>query len=730
MERNLEEAVSNATEANRAKSEFLAKMSHEIRTPMNAIIGMTELALREEISDIVRDHALTVKQASTNLLSIINGILDFSKIESGKMQIESENYLLSSLVNDVISIIKMRAAESKIRFIANIDSNIPNSLIGNEPRIQQVLINLLGNAVKYTELGFVSLTITSETEDADTVILTMEIKDSGIGIKKEDIENLFSDYYQIEAEAGRGKEGVGLGLAISRNIVKLMNGDITIESEFGKGSTFTVTLPQKVHIHDKIAAVVSPEEKAAIIYERREVYAKSIFYSIDNLGIKCDLVRDDTGFFKALKENPSAYIFISCEFYERVKDMVLSDNKSVNIILLTEFGETVPIGVWNILSMPAYTVSIANIFNGETNRYLFGLQNELSVRFVAPDAKVLIVDDIDTNLKVASGLLAPYMMEVDLCNSGVDAIKAIKEKRYDIVFMDHRMPDMDGVEATIIIRALGMDNILGAEDSYYRDLPIIAFTANAVAGMKEMFLQNGFDDFMSKPIDTIVLNTILEKFIPRIKQIRGDVYTENTVEKDWLQLPVIEIRGLDVAKGIRQVNGSIEYYYEILITFCEDVEERLKGIKKCLEDGDLSGYTTLVHAIKSAAINIGADKLSEIAYTLEKAGQTNDLQYIEVHNTEFTKMLSLLVNDIKNAFTSFSTDGNDEEQHELLVSELTLLKAALIEMDAGEIFPTLDRLIEMKLSEELKTVIRQISKNVMTVEYDDALVLIDSLITG
>jgi HPt (histidine-containing phosphotransfer) domain-containing protein len=246
--------------------------------------------------------------------------------------------------------------------------------------------------------------------------------------------------------------------------------------------------------------------------------------------------------------------------------------------------------------------------------------------------------------------------------------------------------------------------------------------------MKEMFIQNGFDEFMSKPIDTVILNTILEKFIPKHKQKKGEEFIKNTVEQSHLHLPVIEVGGLDVAKGIRQVNGSIEYYYEILITFCEDVKERLDGISKCLDDGDLSGYTTLVHAIKSAAVNIGADKLSEMAFSLEKAGHIDDLLFIKANNAEFIKTLSLLVDDIKRALASLNTDGYDEELSEVVVFELALLKVALINMDAGEIYPTVDRLIEMKLSHKLKTVIRQISKHIMAVEYDDALAIIDSML--
>jgi len=378
-----------ANKANAAKSKFLAKMSHEIRTPMNAIIGMTELALRENAPSNVKEYILTAKQAGTNLLSLINDILDFSRIESGKMKIVSSNYLFSSLINDVVNIIKMRIAESGLRFDIKIDSNIPNSLLGDETRIRQVLLNILNNAVKYTKKGFISLSASGEAT-GNTVFLTIEIADSGSGIKPEDLGKLFGEFVQVDMGSKKGVEGTGLGLAIAKNLVKMMNGDLSIKSEYGKGSTFTVKLPQKISVNE-------------------------LFDSIKN------------------------------------------DN--------------------------------------------------LTIKFTAPNAKVLVVDDIDANLKVVKGLMQPYKMQVDLCRGGAEAIEMVKANSYDLVFMDHMMPDMDGVEATKLIREAG-----------YAELPIIALTANAVSGVKEMFLKNGFNDFLSKPIDPVELNAVLEKWLPEERQ--------------------------------------------------------------------------------------------------------------------------------------------------------------------------------------------------------------------
>jgi signal transduction histidine kinase len=248
---------------------------------------MTELALRETELDAALKYVATVKQAGANLLSIINDILDFSKIERGHMEIVPGDYLFSSLLNDVISIIRMRVMDSQLRFVVNADSRIPNALYGDELKIRQVLINILGNAVKYTEKGFVSLTICGEMSGADDIILTMEIMDSGRGIKAEDLDKIFGDYIQADSNGPKGIEGVGLGLAIARSIITAMGGEISVESEYGKGSLFTVTLPQKICGKEILALVEKPNIKNILIYEHRKIYANSLICAIDNLGIKC-----------------------------------------------------------------------------------------------------------------------------------------------------------------------------------------------------------------------------------------------------------------------------------------------------------------------------------------------------------------------------------------------------------------------------------------------------------
>ncbi|MCL2802145.1 MAG: ATP-binding protein [Treponema sp.] len=518
-------AIEKANIANHAKSMFLAKMSHEIRTPMNAIIGMAELALREDIPNSAFKQIDTIKQSGEHLLSIINDILDFSKIESGKMEIVQKNYSFTSLTKDVISIIRMRLLDSQVHFIVNIDPNIPDTLFGDETRIRQVLLNLLNNAVKYTEKGQVNLSAACTVKDT-TIVLKIDISDTGRGIKKEDIKNVFSDFVQFDISHNRGIEGTGLGLAISKSLVKTMGGDISFVSEFGKGSTFTITIPQKIG-------------------------------TLDNLSIKEE------------------------------------------------------------------TSSEISIF--------------------APDARILVVDDIDTNLEVAQGLLSLYKINADLCRSGKEAIKAAEEKTYDIILMDHMMPEMDGIETVKLIRESETQRNINQQN-----VTIIALTANAITGTREMFMENGFNDFLPKPINIEKLNTILELWIPKEKQIpntdKSVIISEKTTE--------LKIEGLDVKKGLTMIGGNQNSYMRIISVFYKDSLERISAMKQYLENGDINSFTICIHALKGSAANIGAFDFMEEARILEEAGHRQDKIFIHTHIGKFIANLELLLHNINKAIAS------------------------------------------------------------------------------
>jgi PAS domain S-box-containing protein len=721
-------AKEQAEQGNRAKSAFLAHMSHEIRTPMNAIVGMTELALREENPNDIREHVLTVKQASSNMLSIINDILDFSRIEAGNLKIVTKDYFVSSLLNDVINIIRMRILDSPVRFAVNADCNIPNSLIGDEVRIRQILINLLGNAVKYTDKGFVLFNAYCETDANDsesgTTMLVMEISDSGRGIKPEHLEKLFGEYVQIEDENRQGIEGVGLGLTITKSLVKAMHGTIEVESEYGKGSKFVVRLPQKVNGADVLAAIENPESKKVLVYERREIYSNSIIGAIENMDGYCTVVSDEAELETAVVNDTFNFIFTSYTLYERNKDIFRKSKDNARIVLLAEFGEKIPERGLSVLSMPVYSMSIANILNNVSDSYLYSEINEAVVRFTAPGVKVLVVDDINTNLRVAKGLLTPYQMQIDLCSSGMEAIAAVESRDYDIIFMDHRMPEMDGMEATARIRALG-----DGDDKYFTTVPIVALTANAVSGTREMFLENGFNEFLSKPIDTVKLNSILDKFIPKHKQKGLSETSSIILPQIELEIkPAIEIKGLNTSKGIEISAGSLLNYTEALSTFLNDAAERAEQLRELSASGDMEGYTTCVHALKSAAKNIGAEELSQFAYELEYAAKQGDSAAIKQRNNEFLADLSVLLDRIK-AAVSASHDSSKPIDAELLKPQLMKLAGALEEMNAGAINSAINELHRNARGERLAEAVRSISAKVLMSEYGEAIELVRRLLS-
>ncbi|MDR0316815.1 MAG: response regulator, partial [Treponema sp.] len=449
--RKLQELREEAESANRTKSSFLASMSHEIRTPMNAITGMAELLLRRDLPDDAKAEAQDIKQAATNLISIINDILDFSKIEAGKMEIISVKYMLSSLVNDTINIIRMRLTEKPIRFYANIDGNIPNNLFGDEIRLRQILLNLLSNAAKYTERGYISLSIIMQKREKEQIWLEITVTDSGKGIKTEDQEKLFGSFVQVDSRKNRGIEGTGLGLAITKKLCEAMGGDISVKSEYGRGSEFRVTIPQGFDSDAVFAAVEEPEKKRVLVYESRAIYAQSVCWSLRNMGVPHTLVITPEDFANALREE-WYYVFSGYGLYEKIKPLMeqtaFPNGKKPSLALMVEWENEANIPNVRFISLPVQSLSIANVLNGKIDsRSYFGSQISGLIRYTYPGARLLIVDDIATNLKVAEGLLAPYNAKIDTALSGARAIELVKQQRYDIVFMDHMMPEMDGIEA-------------------------------------------------------------------------------------------------------------------------------------------------------------------------------------------------------------------------------------------------------------------------------------------
>ncbi|MDR2400772.1 MAG: response regulator [Deferribacteraceae bacterium] len=521
-----------ANKESESKTVFLAHTSHEIRTPMNAIIGMGELAAREYGSPKGLEYIGDIQQAGKNLLAIINDILDFSKIEAGNLQINSAPYDTASVFNDVLNIIRLRMDSKPIELKTDISPDIPAVMIGDETRIRQILLNLLNNAVKYTPKGFINFSATGKFISRNTIRLTFTVKDSGIGIKQDDIPKLFGNFARMEARRNKNIEGAGLGLAITKRLCQAMSGDVFVESKYGKGSVFTAQIVQTY---------------------------------IEKVGL------------------------------------------------------------------------------GEIKKHEIKSEKKKTPLFKAPKAKILIVDDIAANLKVAEGLLTPYKAWIDTCTNAKEAIRLIEKNRYDLIFMDHMMPEMDGVEATDIIRR--------EQDGYFKSVPIIALTANAVTGMKEMFLEKGFTDFLSKPIEIPKLYAIMNKWIPQDKQ-EEPINTDITGKDKKPKTNIFEIEGVDVNRGLALI-GDINVYLEVLKLFCEDAKKRLETLKAPPENNEESirNFVLHTHSLKSAAGSIGAMQTAEEAANLEAAGKSADFEIINTNLNSFTEHLADVINKIEQAIS-------------------------------------------------------------------------------
>jgi signal transduction histidine kinase/CheY-like chemotaxis protein/PAS domain-containing protein len=596
------DAKEHAEQSNRFKSQFLSHMSHEIRTPMNAILGITEIQLQNEnLMPDMQEALSRIYNSGYLLLGIINDILDLSKIEAGKLELAPVNYDVPSLINDVVHLNIIRFDNKPIVFDLQLDEKIPMTLSGDELRIKQILNNLLSNAFKYTETGKVSLSITVEYgDDPAWVTLVFRVSDTGQGMTREQLDKLFDEYTRFNQEANRTTEGAGLGMNITKRLVSLMNGEISVESELGKGSMFTVRLPQKI-----------------------------VDVGILGKEIVENLMQFRMGKMTQMKKAPQV------------------------------------------------------------------------VREYMPYGKVLIVDDVETNLYVANGLMSPYGLTIDTAGSGFETIEKIKKgETYDIIFMDHFMPKMDGIETTKIIRNLGYTK------------PVVALTANALTGQTEVFLASGFDGFISKPIDLHQLNAVMNKFI-------RDMYPAEVVEAARL-----------IKNNMEKSSGQKSTVTpELLKIFTRDAEKAavvLEMINKKqgnYGDDDIKLYVINVHAMKTALANIGETDLSNLAARLEKAGHEQDNKFISEETPVFLSALRAVVEKNKMIIDNIYKKDADNIQYDdinYLYEKLAVIKNACAEYDKKTAKNTLTNLSKMKWPPSVIELMDKIAEHLLHSELDEA----------
>ncbi len=642
--------------ANNAKSAFVANMSHEIRTPMNAVVGMTEILLRYPHSEQEQGYLMNIKNSGAALIAIINDILDLSKIESGKMQLVEDTYEPLSMLNDLGMIFLNRIGEKNIELIYEISPQLPSKLYGDSMRLRQVIINIVNNAIKYTDSGYVRVRLeVNSLNDAETEIV-MSVKDTGQGIKPEDMTKIFDSFSRVDSKKNRYKEGTGLGLSIAQRLIGMMDGRITATSEYGVGSEFVFSFKQKV-IDSSPATMVKERDGGAIS-------ASACFNDARLLSSLIRLTKEyNLSYigYESLKHGVRKvdYMFADVASYNSYKDTMLAMlNEGGRLcVLQNPMLDNVSDPDVYVIDKPLYSLNFCRTLNNEDKRSNVILKDYAS--FIAPDARILVVDDMEMNLKVAVGVLGPLQMSIDTADSGEKAIELVSENRYDVIFMDHMMPVMDGIEATKAIRSM--------EGDYYKNVPIIAFSANVGMDAVNTFKNAGMNDFVAKPIELKEMFAKLYHWLPKELIVKGGDEQYTDAMKKAINIDIPDIEGIDVYEGVKNSGGQ-ELFLSLLGDFYKLIDIKCTKIEKCLADNLIHDYTIEVHGLKNTARMIGAMELSEDFKRMEKLGNDGAVEDIKRQTPD----VLALFRSYKKILEPFGK-ANDDEKEDISKEELAEL---------------------------------------------------------
>ncbi len=691
LQETMDDKVVELEENNHKMENFLVNVSHELRTPINAIMGFTSVILDKEKDATKRQDVLSIQKAGHRLFDQIEDILDYTEIDTGSIKINHDDYMISSVVNDIVISEQTREKENPPEIIFDVDPAIPARLVGDARKIKKIMKHLIDNAVKFTPGGAVLVEISGRKKEYG-INLCIDVTDTGVGIKEENIKKLSSKFYQQNSERNRSASGLGLGLSIVYGIVSAMGGFVQIKSTDGEGTVVSVSIPQKVSDESQSISVDKPDDLCIACYLKPEKYASAkvfrfydnmISHMVQGLNIPLHRVGSEAELERVLSKYRVTHLFTAKEeyldrpsYYEGLCNEISVIAVTDDVNALQKNSRVIP------LKKPFYFLPIIDILNKNNASHsdLFDTR-----RIICPGVKALIVDDEPMNLMVADEILKGYQMQVKTASSGQKAVDICLEEDFDIIFLDHMMPGMDGIETLKLLRRNDEEKKRGSRNR----LTIIAFTANAVSGAREMFLSEGFDEFISKPIEMIELNRVLKKVLPRsaIKYLSEDeplpeetaqtpetpkteeapseILTDEANQKGNAaepedELAPLERAGIHTQPGIAYSMGDVEFYKKILTSFAEDAPLKKADMQGFLQNADWGNYQILVHALKSTAKMIGADELSGMAKASEDAAKASDGEYIIAHDDELMAKYDKTVQAISDALGLEANSSNAE----------------------------------------------------------------------